>query len=117
MGWEHAWTSRHRVEALLRTSEVSYMGVISGASILHLWQPAPVGIAAKGAAATQQTSLPASQPPQLLPGLPQEGLAEDLLPAECGGGKQWREQHALTCLNYEITLKSYTNPSTALGSS
>lgn len=38
------------------------MGVISGASILQLWQPAPVGTAAKGAAATQQTSLPASQP-------------------------------------------------------
>lgn len=28
-----------------------------------------------------------------------------------------REQHALTCLNYEITLKSHTNPSTAPGSS
>lgn len=24
-----------------------------------------------------------------------------------------REHHALTCLNYEITLKSHTNPSTA----
>lgn len=28
-----------------------------------------------------------------------------------------REQRALTCLNYEITLKSHSNPSTALGSS
>lgn len=64
------------------------MGIISGASILQLWQPAQVGTAAEGAAATLQTSLPAPQPPQLLPGLPQAGLAEDLLPAEHGRGRQ-----------------------------
>lgn len=38
------------------------MGIISGASILQLWQPPLEGTAAEDAAATQQTSLSASQP-------------------------------------------------------
>lgn len=48
-----------QVSTLLRASE----HIISGASILQLWQPAQVGTAAEGAAATLQTSLPALQPP------------------------------------------------------
>lgn len=49
------------------------MGTISGALILQLWQPAQVGTAAERAAATLQTSLPASQPPQLRLDFPRQG--------------------------------------------
>lgn len=49
------------------------MVIISGASILQLWQPAQVGTAAEGAAVTVQTPLPPSQPLSSCLDFPRQG--------------------------------------------